>query len=310
MKIVFFGSPQFAVPFLNALVINEDISVVGVVTQPDKPVGRSGKTKPSAIAEASSAYEIPVLKPKTLKDDEVVKELKNLEADAYVVIAYGNIIPNEILEIPRLGVINVHPSLLPKYRGATPMQSAILEGDSVTGITIMKMDEKMDHGPILAQLEIEIPDDMDYPELEMEVTYKGPQLLIDSLMAYERELLSPTDQEHDKATFVKLFNRNTGEIDWKSDARLIERMIRAYRPWPGVWTTLNGKRFKILRAKLGSAHPMTKVGTVVERDGEVEVVCKKGSLVLEEVQLTGSKPTEIDSFVNGHPEFVGSVLGN
>lgn len=310
MKLVFFGSPQFSVPFLNMLTTNSAFSVVGVVTQPDKPVGRSGKREPSPIAKAASAYDMPILKPASLKNKDVLDELARLKADVYVVVAYGNIIPNEILNLPPLGVVNVHPSLLPKYRGATPMQSAILNGDKKTGITIIKMDNKMDHGPILSRLEIVIPEAMDYPELEMEVIYKGPKLLVDSLIAYERGLLKPEDQKHDEATYVKLFDRNTGEVDWKKDAVEIERMMRAYKPWPGIWTRWNGKNLKILRARVGKSHPLTKAGMVIKRGGDdVEVSCKKDSLVLKEIQLTGSKPTDLKSFINGHQNFIGSVLG-
>lgn len=311
MKIVFFGSPKFAVPFLNTLIIHEDISVVGVVTQPDKAVGRSSTPKPSAIAETADAYEIPVFKPENLKDKAVDKQLKPLEADAFIVLAYGNIIPNRILEIPPLGVINVHPSLLPKYRGATPMQAAIREGDKVTGISIMKMDKKMDHGPILAQLEIPLPDTVDYPELETIVAYKGPQLLVDSLLGYEKGRLKPTPQDDTKATYVKLFTRDTGRIDWnKHTADEVERMIRAYRPWPGVWTTWNGKRLKILGAQPRKS-PLLKTkqhGQVFQKEHETRIAIKKSILAPTHLQLEGSKPTSIEDFIKGHPDFIGSTL--
>jgi methionyl-tRNA formyltransferase len=310
MKLVFFGSPQFSVPFLNMLAVNENFSIVGVVTQPDKPVGRGGKLEQSSVAKAAEAYGFTILKPKSLRDEKIKETLSDINADVYVVVAYGNIIPPSILNLPRLGVINVHPSLLPKYRGATPMQSAILNDDEKTGITIMKMDEEMDHGPILSQLEIAVPKTMDYPELEMEVIYKGPKLLIDTLIAYERGTLKQVEQKHQLATYVKLFDRNTGKVDWNANSIEIERMSRAYKPWPGIWTTWNGRNLKLLQVRNGKPHPLTKSGTVILNGECVEVSCKKGSLVLERVQLTGSKPIDIKSFVNGHQNIIGSILGN
>ena len=313
MKIVFFGSPLFAVPFLNTLITSEGIQVVGVVTQPDKPVGRGSKVKSSAVAEAAKAYGIPTLKPESLKLGLGLDKgkLRGFGADIFVVLAYGQIIPNRILDIPPLGVINVHPSLLPNYRGATPMQAAIREGDKTTGITIMKMDKKMDHGPILAQLEFELPDGVDYPELESIVIRKGPPLLVDALRAYEAGRLEPTPQDDSHATYVKLFDRDAGRIDWnRQSAEEIERMIRAYRPWPGVWTTWNGKRLKILHADAGRGAFLKKLGLVFERDGKISVVCKKGALEMKTVQMESSKPASIVSFANGHPDFIGSVLGD
>jgi len=309
MNVVFFGSPQFAVPFLNTLITHENISVVGVVTQPNKPSGRKGELKASSVGVVAEAYGIPVLKPENLKDEAVDVELRKFTADVYVVLAYGQIIPNRILEIPRLGVINVHPSLLPKYRGATPMQSAIAEGDKTTGITIMKMDKKMDHGPILAQLEFDLPNEIDYPGLEMIVTYKGPNLLTSSLLAYEAGRLEPKAQDDSKATYVKLFDRDAGQADWtKQSAEEIERMVRAYRPWPGVWSTWNDKRLKILQARVEQGVFLKKTGRVMERKGKILVVCKKGTLELLEVQLEGSKPASVEVFLHGHSDFLGTIL--
>ncbi len=311
MTIVFFGSPLFAVPFLNTLTTSEGLDVVGVVTQPDKPVGRKGELKASAVGAAATAYGIPVLKPESLKEANVMDRLKEFQADVFVVLAYGQIIPGNILDIPPLGVVNVHPSLLPKYRGATPMQAAIRAGDKTTGITIMKMDKKMDHGPILAQLEFELPDGIDYPELESIVIQKGPKLLVDSLLAYEAKRLEPMPQDDSKATFVKLFDRNVGRVDWqKQSAAEIERMIRAYCPWPGVWTTYRGKRLKILAAGVERGAFLKKLGSVIRRDDKVFVICKKGTLELKEIQLESAKPASITSFLHGHADFIGSLLGS
>lgn len=310
MNIVFFGSPIFAVPFLNTLMTREGINVVGVVTQPDKPAGRGGAVKPSAVGAAAEAYGIPVLKPEHLKAEEIEQQLRDFEADAFVVLAYGQIIPGRILNIPPLGVVNVHPSILPKYRGATPMQAAIRVGDKTTGITIIKMDAKMDHGPILAQLEFGLTDDIDYPELESIVIRKGPPLLVDALLAYEAGRLEPKPQDDTRATYVKLFDRDAGRAEWsRESAEEIERMIRAYRPWPGVWTTWNGKRLKILQAGVESGTFLRRTGKVIERESKILVVCKKGTLELLEVQLEGSKPAPINAFIHGHSDFIGSVLG-
>lgn len=189
------------------------------------------------------------------------------------------------------------------------MPGAILSGDSVTGITIMKMDAKMDHGPILAQLELPLHTETDYPELEIEVAYKGPPLLVRTLTGYQRGFIRPTEQNHARATYVKLLNRDSGKIDWSLSAEQIERMIRAYRPWPGTWTTWNGKRLKILSGHVVRGRFLTKVGTVFERDGRVAISCHSGALALTQVQLEGSKPTDIPSFLRGQPNFMGSRLG-
>ncbi|MDA1038630.1 MAG: methionyl-tRNA formyltransferase [bacterium] len=311
MKIIFFGSPKFSVPFINALILAEDIEVIGVVTQPDKAIGRSQELKPSAVAETASAYSIPVLKPDNLKDEIFQEQLSKWKADAYVVIAYGKIIPNIVLDIPKLGVINVHPSLLPKYRGATPMQAAIREGDQTTGITIMKMDHKMDHGPILAQLKLEIKKDVDYPALQTKVAYKGPPLLVHTLRAFADGRLKPKEQNHEMATYIKLFDRDSGMINWKNQkATEIERMMRAYRPWPGIWTTWNGKRLKVLNARIATGNIIKNAGSVSQKNESIFVETKKGSLELIEIQLEGSKATLISDFLLGHKDFVGSVLGN
>lgn len=191
------------------------------------------------------------------------------------------------------------------------MQAAIREGDTTTGISIMKMDKKMDHGPILAQLEFDLPYDIDYPGLETIVTYKGPQLLVDSLLAYAKGRLEPTPQDDSKATYVKLFNRDTGRIDWnKHTAEEIERMIRAYRPWPGVWTTWNGKRLKILEAEPRKRPLLSskQYGDVFLKEDEVHIATKKSILAPRRIQLEGSKPTTIDAFIKGRPDFVGSTL--
>ena len=308
MKVIFFGSPTFAVAFLNHLVRNEDIDVVAVVTQPPKASGRSKRPQPSPVNEAASAYEIPVLTPETLKDEAIQKELAGFEADIYVVVAYGLILPKYVLAIPKQGVINVHPSLLPKFRGPIPMPAAILAGDIKTGVTIMKMDAKMDHGPILAQLEFPLKD-MDYPELEQYVAYKGPELLTQALLFYAERKLTPKEQDHDKATYCKLLDRDSGHIEWsKQTAAEIERMIRAYRPWPGTWTTWNGERLKILDGSVSAKPLLKKPGSIFQKDGQTLVACKKGALVLEELQLAGKKPMQTNIFLNGNKNFATSNL--
>ncbi|KKW45212.1 MAG: Methionyl-tRNA formyltransferase [Parcubacteria group bacterium GW2011_GWA2_56_7] len=315
IKTVFFGSPQLAVPFLNQLVLHDEITVLAVVTQPDKPMGRSGKPHPSPIAAAAELYDIPVLKPERLKKAVVQKELLRFDADVYVVVAYGKILPKDVLTHPPFGTINMHPSLLPHSRGPTPMRSAILHGETETGISIMKMDEEMDHGPILSQLRLDISDPhVDAQSLEETVTYLGPKLLIETLLNYTSGNLTPIPQDDKHASYTHLLSRDSGVIDWANMSALqIDRMVRAYRPWPGVSTVWdngkNARTLKILRTDLGPNALLRRSGVVFERDGRVFVSTKKGSLELKELQLAGAKPLSAQEFLKGHPTFIGARLG-
>lgn len=287
--------------------IHEGFTVLAVVTQPDRASGRHKIPHPCPVAQAAAAYKVNLFQPVSLKRDKNIrKKLADLGADVFVVVAYGSMIPDELLALPPFGVINVHPSLLPRHRGPTPMPSAILAGDEVTGISIMKLDHEMDHGPILAQLEIPLTSDMDTPALEQIVTYKGPVLLADTLEAYRKGHLKPREQAHERATYCQLLTRDSGRLDWKESAEQLDRTIRAYRPWPGTWTTWKRKRLKILDAALAAGSLLKPAGTVYEEGGYVYISCHRGSILLKQLQLEGGKPLSIRDFLRGYKDFVGS----
>ncbi len=243
------------------------------------------------------------------------EDLKKLNPDICIVAAYGKIIPKEWLEVPKYGFLNIHPSLLPKYRGASPIQAVILNGGKETGVTIILMDEKVDHGPILAKREFSIFNFQfsKYKELEKELAELGSDLLIETLPKWIEGKIKPKEQNHKEATYTKKFSWPDGKIDWQKQAKEVERQIRALNPEPGTWTTWNSKILKILEAKIYDAQPYHKhdkiyIGIVYEENGRVFIPCSIGHIEPLKVQLEGKNPLTIKDFLNGHRNFVGSVL--
>lgn len=285
MEVVFIGTAPFAVPSLRALVAAGH-SVPLVVTQPDRPAHRLRMT-PSAVKVAARELDLEVFQPERLRAAEAVARLRGIPADLYVVAAYGQIISAEVLALPRRGVVNVHASLLPRWRGASPVVSAILHGDPETGVTIMKMDELLDHGPILRAEPTPIGDRETAPELTQRLSEMGARLLVETIA--ELDTITPVEQDHDAATRAGKLSREDGEITWDLDAVDIDRRVRALNPWPGVALELAGHRVKVLRGHPGSESG--RPGTVVRtsKDG-VEVAAGRGSYVLEEVQNPGGRP--------------------
>lgn len=268
-KIIFLGTPDLAVPFLEALTNEPDFEIQAVITQPDRPVGRKQILTPSPVKELALKKGIPVHQPETLRQ----KELPSLPAlpkpseggspipfpldtNIAVVVAYGIIIPQTVLNLPRLGFVNVHPSLLPKYRGPTPIQSAIANGDKATGISIMLLDKGMDTGPLLAQEKIILAADETQVSLTEKIKQLGPALLIETIKKYVAGEIKPQPQDDSQAVICKMLSRDSGKIDWSEPAKKIEQKIRAYFPWPGTWTEFDHKgkniRVKILKAKLNN----------------------------------------------------------
>jgi methionyl-tRNA formyltransferase len=256
-RIVFFGTPQFAVPFLTALYAESEIEVVGVVTQPDRPRGRGNKVSPSPIKSLALTHNTKVLTPPSPKsDDEFVRQLYSLKADAFVVLAYGHILPKKVLEMPHYGSVNVHPSLLPEHRGPSPMQATLLNGDSKSGVTIMLMDEKMDHGPILTQEHFTIPVNANYQVIERTVHKIGPKLLTETLLGYFKGDIEPTEQDHNEATYCKLINKTDAELKHTMTTQEALGIIRAYSSWPISYLLLPGNlRLQILEAELAETFP-------------------------------------------------------
>jgi methionyl-tRNA formyltransferase len=304
-EIVFMGTPEFALPVLSALIAHH--TVIGIVTQPDRPAGRSRQVQPSPVKKLALEHHIPVFQPEKLRRPEAIDELKQWQPDAYVVAAFGQILPQSVLDIPLHGSINVHASLLPRWRGAAPIQAAIRAGDSETGITIMKMDAGLDTGPILTQRSIRITPDETGQSLHDKLAQLGAELLIDTLPGYLDGTIQPRPQDDSLATYAPTIKKEEGQIDWTQDAAAIERLIRAFTPWPGTFTLWSGQPLKILSAAVGEG--TAQPGYVVERDGQIAVGTGNGLLYPLMMQLAGRSALSIDDFVRGRADFVNSVLG-
>lgn len=304
-RLIFMGTPRFAVPSLERL--QEEYGVVAVVTRPDKAAGRGRKTSFSPVKEVALAWGIPVMQPRSLKKKEVVASLLELEPQVIVVAAYGQILPPEVLAIPPFGCLNVHASLLPRYRGASPVAGALLAVEEETGITIMLMDERMDTGPILAQARQPIAPQDNRDSLTEKLAYLGADLLLEMLPRWLEGEIEPQPQEDDKATYTKMLKKEDGLIDWNVSSVEIWRQVRAYNPWPGAYTDFEGRPLKILRAHSIKGE-RGEPGLVVATKEGAAVVTGEGLLALEEVQLAGKRAMGIAEFLRGQREFVGSRL--
>jgi methionyl-tRNA formyltransferase len=306
-KLIFMGTPSFAVPSLEALVGNYEIA--SVVTQPDRPASRGRKTVASPVKEVALAHGLPLMQPESLRQEEVIAQIRELEPQVIVVAAYGQILRSEVLSIPPFGVVNVHPSLLPKYRGASPIAGAILAGEEETAVTIMLMDEGMDTGPILTQRSTKIHPEETRGSLGERLSRLGAELLLETLQRWLKGQIEPQPQDDAKATYTSLITKEDGLIDWSLSAVEIWRQVRAYDPWPGARTWWRGKLFKILVAR-----PLTewagkgKPGGVLNLTDGVAVATGEGALLLEKVQLAGKRAMDIQDFVRGQRDFAGSLL--
>src|SRR5207253_6212243 len=247
MRIVFIGAGEIGVPTLQAL-LNSDHQVVGVVTQPDKPVGREQQIEPPPIKKAIAGIAVPILQPARVKDAEAIEEIRSLKPDVIVVIAYGQILPRDVLEIPKVACLNLHASLLPRWRGAAPIQAAIAAGDRETGITVMYMDEGLDTGDILLARTIDIRRDESGGSLHDRLAQMAPDALLDSLGLLGSGSAPRVQQDNSLATYAPKLKREDGRIDWSEPAGVIEKKIRAFNPWPGAFMTIDGRNLKILSA--------------------------------------------------------------
>lgn len=282
MRIVFFGSPASALPSLKKL-LESNHSIEFIITQPDKPSGRGKKFSPPPVKKAALDLNIPVYQPEKIRKDAMALEkIKEIQPDLNVVVAYGQIIPSSIIYLPKYNSINVHFSILPKYRGASPVQWAILNGEKKTGITIFELNEKMDEGDILTQEEIDILPDEGAAELEARLALKGAELLTETIAKIDE--IKPYKQDHSIATYAPLIKKEDGRIDWIKDATYVERQVRAFTPWPSVYTYLGEKRVKIhkgrkIESKIEPPSPGEILG--IKKEG-VEVCCGEGSIFLIE----------------------------
>ena len=306
-RIVFMGTPDFAVPSLQALLSHPGFEVVAVVTQPDRQAGRGRKLQQSPVKQAALAAQVPILQPQRLRDSDAFADLAALQPEAIVVAAYGQILPPRVLSLPPHGCINVHASLLPRWRGASPIAAAILAGDNLTGCSIMRMDAGMDTGPILAQAATVIRPDDTTGSLDNRLARQGAQLLIDTLPCVWQGQLVPRPQEDADASVCRLLRKEHARIDWTRPAPVIERMVRAYDPWPGAYTLWQGQQLKLgkVHAVAGHASP----GEVVAWETGAAVGTGQGLVVLEAVQLAGKKMTAMADFLRGRPQLLASTLG-
>ena len=250
MKVVFMGTPDFSVGTLEALV-EAGYEITGVVTQPDKPKGRGKQMMPTPVKEAAEKHGLPVYQPRRVRDAEAIEEIRKMEPDVIVVVAFGQIIPKEILDMPKYGCINVHASLLPAYRGAAPIQWAVMNGDEVSGVTIMKMDEGLDTGDMLTKVEVPLAADETGGSLFDKLAAAGAKLLVETLPKLEKGEVTPEKQPEISTTeYARMIKKEDGKIDWTKSAVEIERQIRAMSPWPSAFTKVNGKNLKIWDAKV------------------------------------------------------------
>ena len=315
-KIIFLGTPEFSISSMEAL-LRKGFNIVAVITNPDEAVGRKQILTPPPVKVCAQKYNIQVFQPEKLTD-ELLASLP--EADCFVVVAYGKIIPKSFLGVPKYGIINVHPSLLPRWRGPSPMQYTILHGDEKAGVTIMKIDEQMDHGPILAQQEWESPKPkaqspkLTYKKLHDELAKMGAELLIETLPKWFAGEIEPKAQDDAKATFSKLLRKDDGRINWSRPAEEIERLVRALNPWPGTWSHWPHDS-KIFRIRIEEADwtekepPQGSPGFIWNDDsGQILVKTGQGSLVVKETLLEGKTSLSAKDFILGHPQFIGSCL--
>ena len=310
LRLVFMGTPEFAVPSLRVLMTRED-PLIGVVTQPDQPAGRGLARYPSAVKSCALEHDIPIFQPAKLRPPEVLERLRAWRPDLLVIAAYGKLLPKGLLDLPLHGCINVHASLLPKYRGAAPIQRAIVNGETQTGITIMRVNEQMDAGDILLQKALPISATETGSSLHDNLAALGAETLNRALSLFRAGRLVARPQDESQATYATAIKKEDGRIDWTEDAASIERRIRAFNPWPSAYTSLGGKLLKIHAAHL--AHPPVSgaaPGTVVRSArGQLLIATGRGILALEEVQLAGKKRLAVAEFLKGHPQAPGTRLG-
>lgn len=311
MRIVFMGSPEFAVDSLKALVEASQHEVVAVITQPDRPKGRGQKVLMTAVKEYALTKKLPVLQPAKIRTQEFVEELKALKPELIVVVAFGQFLPKDILQMPKYGCINVHASLLPKYRGAAPIHYAIMNGEKESGVTIMMMDEGMDTGAMLAKSVTAISDDMTMGVLHDQLKIAGAKLLLDVVEGLEKGTIKPVPQNNEEATYASLLDKEIEKIEWNNTAREIHDKIRGLNPWPGAHSVLSdGRNLKIWQTRVvEKEYPDKKPGTIVEltKDGFI-VVCGKACLEVLEVQPESKKKMPADVFCNGYKIKLGELL--
>ncbi|MEM5514761.1 methionyl-tRNA formyltransferase [Pseudoalteromonas sp. AS84] len=309
LRIIFAGTPDFAARHLQALIQSEH-QIVGVYSQPDRPAGRGKKLKASEVKELALEHNLPVFQPQSLKNDEALAELTSLNADIMIVVAYGLILPKAILEAPRLGCLNVHGSILPRWRGAAPIQRAIWAGDEQTGVTIMQMDEGLDTGDMLHISRCPISTTETSASLYTKLAELGPNALIETINKLANGEITSEPQNDELANYAKKLSKEEANIDWSMSALQIERNIRSFNPWPVCFTQMGGQTVKIYQAQV--VQQLGDPGQILSSDKNgVVVACGEHALCITQLQPQGKKPMAINDFLNGRSDWVtpGTILG-
>lgn len=308
IRTVFMGTPDFALATLQGL-IDFGLNLVGVYTQPDRPKGRGKKLAAPPVKELAQQHAVPVFQPQKLRDPAVVEELKSLQPDLIVVVAYGQILPKSVLEIPQYGCINVHASLLPKYRGAAPINKAIVDGETVTGVTTMYMDVGLDTGDMLVKRELEIGENETAGELHDRLALLGREAMEETLKQICDGTLTAEQQDDALSCYAPMMKKEDGRIDWNQPAAAVHNLVRGLDPWPGAYTYLDGEVLKLSATRVNNGLG-GKPGEILAADKTgVRVACAEGGLVIDGLQLPGKKRLAAVNFLSGRPLFVGTILG-
>lgn len=307
LRVIFMGTPQFACPTLQRLIDRGD-EIPAVVTQPDRPKGRGQKSVPPPVKELAERHGLPVLQPIKVRAPEFIESVREMNPDVVVVVAFGRILPKALLEIPRYGCINVHASLLPRYRGAAPLNWCIINGETETGVTTMLMDVGLDTGDMLLKKATPIDPDEDTSSLHDRLSLIGADLLHETLDLLVQGKLVPEKQDDALSCYAPMLKKEDGLIDWTRDARTIRNLVRGMTPWPGAFTYLDGKLVKVYRTRIGEGEGAPGTVIAAGRDG-IEVACGGGSLLLDELQLEGKKRLPVRDFLAGCRIAPGTAFG-
>jgi methionyl-tRNA formyltransferase len=306
-RVIFMGTPEFACPTLQRL-IDRGEHVVAVVTQPDRPKGRGQKLTPPPVKELALKYRIPVYQPTKVRDPDVVETLRGLLPDLIVVVAFGQILPKALLEIPPQGCINVHASLLPQYRGAAPLNWCLINGESETGVTTMLMDVGLDTGPMLLKRSTPLDENEDIVSLHDRMSLMGAELLSETLAGLASGSIVPQVQDGAQSCYAPMLKKEDGLVNWSRDAKSIHNQVRGLVAWPGAYTFLAGQVLKIYRSRIGTGSGQPGLVLMADKKG-LEVACLTGSLIIEEMQLAGKKRLDAASFLSGFAIPAGTLLG-
>ena len=310
MRVLFWGTPEFATPALRAL-LGEGFDVVGVVTQPDRPAGRGRAPQPPPVKQAAREEHIAVLQPEKPRGDAFMAELREMEPDISVVVAYGHILSREVIDLPRRGTINIHASLLPVLRGAAPIQAAIREGHSQTGVSIMRMVPRLDAGPVILQLATPISPDQTYGELALTLSELGATALIEALALIELGKAREEEQDESRATYAGKIDRESTRVRWSDDARQVAQVVRAFDPRPGAYAVLDGLDVKLFGARVAPRPESASPGEVLSCDGDgggLVIACAEGSVRLSQVQPAGKRRMTPGEWLRGRGIAVGQVF--